>query len=249
MKWRLMKKYLIIPAFVLLPATAALAQVPDLNALLPQGGGTVAGRIVQIVALLTVLSVAPGLLVMLTSFTRFVVALSFLRSGLGLQSTPANLILISLSLFMTFYVMAPTFDRAWEGGVKPLMDNSVTEQETLGKIIEPFREFMLAQVRDKDLKLFEDLARDNFKLKDEAKGGLRVLIPAFMISELRRGFEIGFLIALPFLVIDMIVSTLTMSMGMMMLPPSVIALPLKILFFILIDGWNLLIGSLVRSYA
>jgi flagellar biosynthesis protein FliP len=249
MKWRLMKKYLIIPAFVLLPATAALAQVPDLNALLPQGGGTVAGRIVQIVALLTVLSVAPGLLVMLTSFTRFVVALSFLRSGLGLQSTPANLILISLSLFMTFYVMAPTFDRAWEGGVKPLMDNSVTEQEALGKIIEPFREFMMAQVRDKDLKLFEDLARDNFKLKDEAKGGIRVLIPAFMISELRRGFEIGFLIALPFLVIDMIVSTLTMSMGMMMLPPSVIALPLKILFFILIDGWNLLIGSLVRSYA
>jgi flagellar biosynthesis protein FliP len=249
MKWRLMKKYFIIPAFVVLPATAALAQVPDLNALLPQGGGTVAGRIVQIVALLTVLSVAPGLLVMLTSFTRFVVALSFLRSGLGLQSTPANLILISLSLFMTFYVMAPTFDRAWEGGVKPLMDNSVTEQEALGKIVEPFREFMMAQVRDKDLKLFEDLARDNFKLKDETKGELRVLIPAFMISELRRGFEIGFLIALPFLVIDMMVSTLTMSMGMMMLPPSVIALPLKILFFILIDGWNLLIGSLVRSYA
>jgi flagellar biosynthesis protein FliP len=249
MKWRLMKKYSIIPAFVVLPATTALAQVPDLNALLPQGGGTVAGRIVQIVALLTVLSVAPGLLVMLTSFTRFVVALSFLRSGLGLQSTPANLILISLSLFMTFYVMAPTFDRAWEGGVKPLMDNSVTEQEALGKIVEPFREFMMAQVRDKDLKLFEDLARDNFKLKDETKGELRVLIPAFMISELRRGFEIGFLIALPFLVIDMMVSTLTMSMGMMMLPPSVIALPLKILFFILIDGWNLLIGSLVRSYA
>jgi FliP family len=141
------------------------------------------------------------------------------------------------------------FRQGMGGGVKPLMDNSVTEQEALGKIVEPFREFMMAQVRDKDLKLFEDLARDNFKLKDETKGELRVLIPAFMISELRRGFEIGFLIALPFLVIDMMVSTLTMSMGMMMLPPSVIALPLKILFFILIDGWNLLIGSLVRSYA
>ena len=208
-----------------------------------------AGRIIQIVALLTVLSVAPGLLVMLTSFTRFVIALSFLRSGLGLQSTPANLILISLSLFMTFYVMAPTFDKAWEGGVKPLMDNSLPEQEAFGKIVEPFREFMMAQVRDKDLKLFEDLARDSFKTKDEAKGELRVLIPAFMISELRRGFEIGFLVALPFLVIDLIVSTLTMSMGMMMLPPSVIALPFKILFFVLIDGWHLLIGSLVRSYA
>lgn len=244
-----MKRYVIAAALVSLSATAALAQVPELNALMSHEGGTVAGRIVQIVAILTVLSVAPGLLVMLTSFTRFVVALSFLRSGLGLQSTPANLILISLSLFMTFYVMAPTFDKAWEGGVKPLMDNALPEQEAFGKIIEPFRAFMMAQVREKDLKLFEDLAKGNFKSEDETKGGLRVLIPAFMISELRRGFEIGFLIALPFLVIDMIVSTLTMSMGMMMMPPSVIALPIKILFFVLIDGWNLLIGSLVRSYA
>ncbi len=165
-----------------------------------------------------------------------------------MQSTPANLILISLSLFMTFYVMAPTFQRAWDAGVQPLMDNKLTEQEAFGKIVEPFRDFMLSQVRDKDLKLFEDLAKDSFKTKDRAPGELRTLVPAFMISELRRGFEIGFLIALPFLVIDMIVSTLTMSMGMMMLPPSVIALPIKILFFILIDGWNLLIGSLVRSY-
>ncbi|WPP06513.1 flagellar type III secretion system pore protein FliP [Methylocella tundrae] len=229
-------------------ASSASAQTPDLNALIPPGGGSAAGRIIQLVALLTVLSVAPGLLIMTTSFTRFVVALSFLRSGIGLQSTPANLILISLSLFMTFYVMAPTFERAWDGGVKPLMDNSITEQEAFGKIVEPFRDFMMSQVRDKDLKLFEDLARENFKTKDESPGEIRTLIPAFMISELRRGFEIGFLIALPFLVIDMIVSTLTMSMGMMMLPPSVIALPIKILFFILIDGWNLLIGSLVRSY-
>ncbi|WOJ88645.1 flagellar type III secretion system pore protein FliP [Methylocapsa polymorpha] len=234
---------------VALSVTAAAAQTPDLNALIPAGGGSAAGRIIQLVALLTVLSVAPGLLVMVTSFTRFVVALSFLRSGLGLQSTPANLILISLSLFMTFYVMAPTFERAWETGVKPLMDNSISEQEAFGKIVEPFRDFMMAQVRDKDLKLFEELAKDSFKTKDQSQGEIRVLIPAFMISELRRGFEIGFLIALPFLVIDMIVSTLTMSMGMMMLPPSVIALPLKILFFILIDGWSLLIGSLVRSFA
>lgn len=244
-----MKKSFLVLALVIVSATAASAQVPDLNSLIPQGNGTVTSRIIQIVALLTVLSVAPGLLVMVTSFTRFAVALSFLRSGLGLQSTPANLILISLSLFMTFYVMAPTFERAWDDGVKPLMNNSLSEEEAFGKIVEPFRGFMMAQVRDKDLKLFEDLARDNFKTKDQAKGEIRVLIPAFMISELRRGFEIGFLIALPFLVIDMIVSTLTMSMGMMMLPPSVIALPIKILFFILIDGWNLLIGSLVRSYS
>jgi flagellar biosynthetic protein FliP len=244
-----MKKSFLVLALVMASATTALAQVPDLNSLIPQGSGTVTSRIIQIVALLTVLSVAPGLLVMVTSFTRFAVALSFLRSGLGLQSTPANLILISLSLFMTFYVMAPTFEQAWDDGVKPLMNNSMTEEEAFGKIVEPFRAFMMAQVRDKDLKLFEELARDNFKTKDQTKDSMRVLIPAFMISELRRGFEIGFLIMLPFLVIDMIVSTLTMSMGMMMLPPSVIALPIKILFFILIDGWNLLIGSLVRSYA
>ncbi len=244
------KSFLVLAlALVMVSATAASAQMPELNSLIPQGNGTVTSRIIQIVALLTVLSVAPGLLVMVTSFTRFAVALSFLRSGLGLQSTPANLILISLSLFMTFYVMAPTFERAWDDGVKPLMNNSLSEEEAFGKIVEPFRGFMMAQVRDKDLKLFEDLARDNFKTKDQTKGEIRVLIPAFMISELRRGFEIGFLIALPFLVIDMIVSTLTMSMGMMMLPPSVIALPIKILFFILIDGWNLLIGSLVRSYS
>ncbi len=243
-----MRKYVFAFGLAIAFATAAKAQVPDLSAVLPQGSGTVAGRIIQLVALLTVLSVAPGLLVMVTSFTRFAVALSFLRSGLGLQSTPANLILISLSLFMTFYVMAPTFEKAWDAGVKPLMNSSMPEQEAFGKIVEPFREFMLSQVREKDLKLFEELAKDNFKMKDATEGEIRVLIPAFMISELRRGFEIGFLIGLPFLVIDMIVSTLTMSMGMMMLPPSVIALPAKLLFFILIDGWNLVIGSLVRSY-
>jgi flagellar biosynthetic protein FliP len=185
---------------------------------------------------------------MVTSFTRFVVAFSFLRSGLGLQSAPANLILISLSLFMTFYVMAPTFDRAWDTGLRPMMDNRINEQEAYAKVTEPFREFMLSQVRDKDLKLFDDLSKGSFQTRDRATIDLRVLIPAFMISELRRGFEIGFLIALPFLVIDMIVATLTMSMGMMMLPPSVISLPIKVMFFVLIDGWNLLIGSLVRSY-
>ncbi len=242
--------FLFVPALALavLLSGAAFAQTPDLSALVPSGGGTAAGRIIQLVALLTVLSVAPGLLVMTTSFTRFVVALSFLRSGIGLQTTPANLVLISLSLFMTFYVMAPTFERAWDSGVRPLVDNKLTEEEAFGKIVEPFRDFMMSQVRDKDLKLFEDLAKDRFKTKDQSFGELRTLIPAFMVSELRRGFEIGFLIALPFLVIDMIVSTLTMSMGMMMLPPSVIAPPIKILFFILIDGWNFLIGSLIKSY-
>ena len=237
-------------ALPLLLAADAWGQAPDIGTLLPQGDPTAAGRIIQLIALLTVLSVAPGLLIMVTSFTRFVVALSFLRSGLGLQSTPANLILISLALFMTFYVMAPTFDRAWSTGLKPFMDNQITEDVAYTQVTEPFREFMSAHVRDKDLRMFEDLAAQNFPKREAgAQIDLRILIPAFMISELRRGFEIGFLIALPFLVIDLIVATLTMSMGMMMLPPTAISLPFKILFFVLIDGWNLLVGSLIRSFS
>jgi flagellar biosynthetic protein FliP len=240
---------LLALVLVVLPEVA-LAQIPDLNSLLPPGNGSTSGRIIQLMALITVMSVAPGLLIMVTSFTRFAVALSFLRSGLGLQTTPANLVLISLALFMTFYVMAPTFDRAWETGVQPLMKNEISEEEAYLKITDPFREFMLAHVRDKDLQTFESLAAESFRRKfDDKRVDLRVIIPAFMISELRRSFEIGFLIMLPFLVIDMIVATLTMSMGMMMLPPTIIALPFKMLFFVLIDGWNLLASGLVRSFS
>jgi flagellar biosynthetic protein FliP len=238
-----------VVAFIALFVGPAAAQTLDLNNVLPQTGGTATGRIVQLVGLLTVLSIAPGLLVMVTSFTRFAIAFSFLRSGLGLQTTPANLILISLSLFMTFYVMAPTFDKAWQTGLKPLMDNQATENEAFPKIIQPFRDFMLAQVRDKDLKMFNDLAKDSIKTTERVNIDLRILVPAFMISEIRRGFEIGFLIVLPFLVIDVIVTTIIMSMGMMMLSPTVISLPMKILFFVLVDGWNMLVGNLIRSYS
>jgi flagellar biosynthesis protein FliP len=262
----MLKRLVIVALLLIVGATAAWAQVPKLETLIPGTDGTAAGRIVQLILVITVLSVAPGLLVMVTCFTRFVVALSFLRAGLGLQTTPANLILISLALFMTFYVMGPTFDQAWQNGVQPLMENKISEEEAYTRISTPFKAFMRANVREKDLKLFEDLApapRQKAQTKGEvpsvaqappgaqAEGGdveLRILIPAFMISELRRGFEIGFLIVLPFLVIDLIVATLTMSMGMMMLPPTVISLPFKILFFVLIDGWNLLVGSLVRSF-
>jgi flagellar biosynthesis protein FliP len=250
-KWRL--------AVVLLLAStvAAAAQLPDLGNLIPQGQGSASGRIIQLIALLTVLSIAPSLLIMVTSFTRFIVALSFLRSGLGLQSTPANLVLISLALFMTFYVMAPTFDRAWTTGIQPLMKNEISEEEAYGRITAPFREFMLTHVREKDLTNFEQLADETIRIKADEKAGekaaekqidLRIIIPAFMISELRRAFEIGFLIMLPFLVIDMIVATITMSMGMMMMPPTVIALPFKTLFFVLIDGWSLVTSGLIRSF-
>lgn len=228
-------------------AGAAHAQGVDIGALMPQGAPAT-GRIVQVVAVLTVLSIAPSLLVMTTCFTRLVVALSFLRSGLGLQSTPANLIVVSLALFMTMFVMAPTFDKAWNEGVRPAMENSLGEKEAFERIVEPFRTFMARNVREKDLNLLDGLAHESIRGKSGEKIDMRILVPAFMMSELRRGFEIGFLIALPFLVIDMIVATLTMAMGMMMLPPSIIALPIKVLFFVLIDGWSLLVGSLIRSY-
>jgi flagellar biosynthetic protein FliP len=226
---------------------AAVAQTVDLSSLIPTGGASATGRVLQIAAILTALSVAPGLLIMVTSFTRFIVALSFLRTGLGLQSTPANIVLTSLALFMTLFVMAPTFDRAWREGLQPLMENALPQDKALTAISQPFRDFMLAQVREKDMALFENLSRGRFEIKDRSNADLRVLIPAFMISELRRGFEIGFMIVLPFLVIDLIVATLTMSMGMMMLPPTVLSLPAKLLFFVMVDGWNLLVGSLVRS--
>src|SRR4051812_36613615 len=244
-----MKRLLLVLLLVMLPEMAA-AQIPDLGSLIPPGEGSASGRIVQMVALLTVLSLAPGLLIMVTSFTRFVVALSFLRAGLGLQTTPANIVMISLALFLTFYVMAPTFDRAWESGVQPLMQNEISEQEAYKRITDPFGDFMLAHVREKDLQTFENLAAEGFRTRfDGQKVDLRVIIPAFMISELRRAFEIGFLVVMPFLVIDMIVATLTMSMGMMMMPPTVFALPFKVLFFVLIDGWNLLAVGLVRSFS
>ncbi|MGY3651795.1 flagellar biosynthesis protein FliP [Bradyrhizobium sp. LM4.3] len=179
MKLRVLLLALVL---VVLPEVA-LAQIPDLNSLLPPGNGSTSGRIIQLMAVITVLSVAPGLLIMVTSFTRFAVALSFLRAGLGLQTTPANLVLISLALFMTFYVMAPTFDRAWETGVQPLMKNEISEEEAYLKITDPFREFMLAHVRDKDLQTFEALAAESFRKKfDDKRVDMRVIIPAFMIS-------------------------------------------------------------------
>ncbi len=230
-------------------AGAAHAQTIDLSSLLPQGSGSTSGRIVQLLLLLSVLSIAPGLMIMVTCFTRFVVALSFLRSGIGLQTTPANLVLVSLALFMTFYVMGPTFDRAWGEGIQPLMRNEISEEEAFRRTVGPFREFMLAHVRERDLAMFADLAATKNGGVQPEEVELRVLIPAFMISELRRGFEIGFIIALPFLVIDIMVATIVMSMGMMMMPPTVIALPFKVLFFVLIDGWNLLVGGLIRSFS
>jgi flagellar biosynthetic protein FliP len=238
----------ILAAMMAVPELAHAQQLPS-NLLNLPVDGSVAAWIIRTFGLLTVLSVAPGILIMVTSFPRFVIAFSILRTGLGLASTPSNMILLSLSLFMTFYVMQPTFDQAWQTGVQPLLSNQINEQQAVERIAEPFRTFMTRNTREKDLALFVDLARERGQTIDTSQTiDYRVLVPAFMISEIRRGFEIGFLVVLPFLVIDLIVATITMAMGMMMLPPTSISLPFKILFFVLIDGWNLLVGSLVRSF-
>lgn len=241
--------FLLALALSALMPTAALAQTIDLNTLFPAGDASVSGRIVQLLVVMTVLSVAPGLLMMVTSFARFVIALSFLRSGLGLQTTPSNMILVSLALFMTMFVMAPTFQAAWDNGVKPMVENKISQDEGYQRTTEPFRAFMKANVREKDIAIFQDLSAERFGEANKAgPDDLRVLIPAFMVSELRRGFEIGFLVTLPFLVIDLVVATIMTSMGMMMMPPTVVSLPLKILFFVLVDGWSLLVGALVKSF-
>ena len=211
------------------------------------GEGSVSGKAIQLVLLLTVLSLAPGILMAVTSFTRMVVALSLLRTGIGAPGVPPNPVIISLALFLSFFVMAPTFDKAWKEGVDPYTHGKVNEQVAFEKTAGPFKEFMLRQVRDDDLKMFADLAHTPIKKKADV--ALSTLTPAFMISELRRAFEIGFLLLLPFLVIDMAVSAVLMAMGMMMLPPPTIALPCKIIFFVLVDGWALVAGSLIKSFA
>ncbi|MEL6750552.1 MAG: flagellar type III secretion system pore protein FliP [Pseudomonadota bacterium] len=233
-------------------ATPSHAQVPDITAILDGSEGRQAANIISTFGLVAILSLAPAILVVVTSFTRFIIAFSILRMGLGLQTTPANLILISLSLFMTFHVMAPVLDRAYAEGIEPLSRGEISQSEGIARAVAPFRGFMLEHVRAEDLDLFVNLAatRDGAAPTPAAREdvSLRSLLPAFLISEIRRGFEIGFLILLPFLVIDLVVATIVMAMGMMMLPPTVVSLPFKVLFFVLIDGWNLLVGSMVRSF-
>jgi flagellar biosynthetic protein FliP len=217
------------------------------NAVAGAGGSSTAGRIIQMVVLLTVLSLAPSILMMMTSFTRIVVVLSFLRTALGAQQTPPNTVLLSLALFLTFFIMAPTIQASYDQGIKPVMSGQISEMDGLQKSTAPFKQFMLKHAREKDLTLFMSLSKTP-KLEDPMATPLQVVIPAFMISELRRAFEIGFLIFLPFLIIDMVTASILMSMGMMMLPPVMIALPFKIIFFVLVDGWYLIAGSLVQSY-
>ncbi|MBL4589153.1 MAG: flagellar type III secretion system pore protein FliP [Alphaproteobacteria bacterium] len=212
-----------------------------------ENSGSVTGRVIQLVAVMTILSLAPSILVMMTSFTRIIIVFSFLRTAIGIQQTPPNTVLISLALFLTFFIMAPTFEAAYNQGLEPLINEEIDELEAFDRGIEPFKKFMLKHVREKDLILFTEMSGEGEYETPEAIP-LQVLVPSFMISELRRAFEIGFMIFLPFSIIDMVTAAILMSMGMMMLPPIMISLPFKIVFFVLVDGWNLITGSLIQSF-
>jgi len=201
----------------------------------------------QVMAFLTVLSLAPGILIMTTSFVRIVVVIGFLRNALSTQNAPPNQVVIALSLFLTFYVMSPYWSQANENGIQPYMAGQITQEQALTNVVAPIREFMFKQTRESDLALFVNLADDE-RPETQEDVSTFTLIPAFIISELKTAFQIGFMIYVPFIVIDMIVASTLMSMGMMMLPPVMISLPFKILLFVMVDGWHLLIKSLIISF-
>ena len=275
---------LLAAAAATLPAHAALAQSVSINLAQGSGDHSLAGNVVQILAITTILALAPGILVMGTAFTRLVVVLSMLRTALGLQQTPPNTVIISLALFLTAFIMAPSFETAYRDAVQPLMQGSITEEQAVDRGIKPFRAFMEANTSDKDLGLFISLSGwkptpasddgmpafkddtphpgiSNISITGMVEGrgvpvpvGIRSQVPlhvlcaSFLISELSKAFQIGFLLFLPFLVIDIAVSAILMGMGMMMLPPVVVSLPFKLIFFVLVNGWELICGSLVRSF-
>lgn len=255
----------VLPCSIIVIASLSYAQ--SINIDFGGQSGSTTARLIQIIGITTVLAIAPGVLIMVTSFTRIIVVLAILRHALATQSSPPNMVLSSLAMFMTFFIMAPVFQESWNTGIVPLMEEKIEESEAYERAVLPFHTFMLGQVRDEDLKLFLDVS--NFKPKEtnefpsfpvpgeEEKSSrpenpeevsMIVLIPAFMLSELRRAFEIGFLIFVPFIVIDMIIASILMSMGMMMLPPIVVSMPIKIVFFVLIDGWRLIVGTLLNSF-
>ena len=201
----------------------------------------------QIVILMTVLTLAPSILIMVTSFIRFTVVLSFLRQAMGIQQMPPGQLLIALALILTFFVMSPVIDKSYNEGIKPYLEEQISKEEAFDKAVGPFREFMLSQTREKDLALFVDIAKIDIPESPEDLP-LHVIVPGYVISELQTAFQIAFILFIPFLVIDMVVASVLMSMGMMMLPPVIVSLPFKILLFVLVDGWYLLIKSLVESF-
>lgn len=232
----------VLAGVVVVPVDPVVAQgLPTLF------GTSLTGSALSLIIALTVLSLAPGILMTVTAFVRIVVVLSLLRTGLGAPGVPPNIVIIAFALFLSFFVMRPTFETAWEAGVSPYMAGQIKEEEAFQKTAAPFRTFMLAHAREEDLRLFVDLSKQKVATRDDLS--LVVLVPAFMVSELRRAFEIGFLLLLPFVVIDLVVAAVLMALGLMMLPPATVSLPAKLIFFVLVDGWALVAGSLVRSFS
>ncbi|MBN9885967.1 flagellar type III secretion system pore protein FliP [Salipiger abyssi] len=239
----MIRRVLLILAALLLAGPAAAQEVT-----LDLGGGSVTAASLQLIALITLLSLAPGIAIMVTCFPFLVTVLSILRQAVGLQQSPPNMLIVSLALFLTYFVMEPVFTEAWEQGLQPLVEEQIEIAEAFDRTLAPFRSFMAART---DIATFDNMA----DLRPDARGTtlapeapLSVLIPSFMLSEIARAFQVGFLIFLPFLIIDLVVAAVLMSMGMMMVPPAIVSLPFKLAFFVIADGWSLLAGSLVRSY-
>ncbi len=236
--------YLVCPALAAFSlASPALAQ----NVTLTFADTGITERALQLVALLTVLSLAPSILLMTTSFTRIVVVLSLLRTAIGAGTAPPNAVMIALALFLSLFVMGPTLTQAYDAGIRPFLANEITADVAFERGSRPIHEFMMRNTREKDLRLFLELSREPTPQTPQDVS-LRVLAPSFMISELRRAFEIGFLLFLPFMVIDLVVASVLTALGMTLLPPASISLPFKLIFFVLVDGWNLIAGSLVQSF-
>jgi len=237
---------------ILVPAFATAAQpfsLPNVN--LSISGGTTepekVSSLIQLVIVLTILSLAPAILLMMTSFTRIIIVLSLIRTALGTQQMPPNQVIVGLSLFLTFFIMSPVINRVNTEALKPYYAEQMSGEIAMTKAVVPIKEFMLKQVREKDLALFIKIAKEQRPAKPEDVS-MTTLIPAFAISELKTAFQIGFMIYLPFLILDMVVASVLLSMGMMMLPPIMVSLPFKLLLFVLVDGWHLIVGSLVQSF-
>lgn len=245
-----MLKRLIALLALLLPATLALAQIGGLPAVTSSpaaGGGTTYSLTVQTLLLMTALTFIPAVVLMMTGFTRIIIVLSLLRHALGTQTSPPNQVIVGLSLFLTFFVMSPVLEKVYTDAYVPLAENKINVMQAAERAAIPMRGFMLKQTRESDLALFAGIAKID-KIETPADTPLRILVPAFVISELKTAFQIGFIVFIPFLVIDMVVASLLMSMGMMMMSPVMVALPFKLMLFVLVDGWHLVIGSLIQSF-
>ena len=233
-----------VAVFCVLPV-AVLAQ--DISLSLGEGG-SLAGRSIQLILLITVLSLAPGLLIMITCFPFLVTVLAILRQAIGLQQSPPNMLIISLALFLTYFIMEPVFQSAWQAGIQPLIDEQIDAETAVERSLDPFRAFMVDRIDPDTFSAMAELRPETALANVEPEAPLSLLIPSFLLSEIARAFQIGFLIFMPFLIIDLVVAAILMSMGMMMVPPAIVSLPFKLAFFVVADGWSLIASSLVRSY-